>query len=279
MARTPIDRQVLLLSRVVAAHQQANRLRTLGNVKAEKIVYLIEAHAGIDLDRAPMREAAGPADFPRLKKAAHRAAMLHAFSVRGGFGGRGGVWSPDSGLRKRVGEYEELFAERRQEIERIIDLLVPMDSERAEIIATLYACWNDLLARGAQPEDQAIIEDCHGWAEGKQRFDGGRLAKALGWMRDNGLVPTGRAAPTTIRSNGPQTKKQSERKRRSQDDDVYAIVLDLLGEQDVITSGDAQHATGLDAAGVRPYLSRLVQEGHAVTEGRRRGMKYRRARD
>ena len=32
-----------------------------------------------------------------------------------------------------------------------------------------------------------------------------------------------------------------------------------------------------DAAGVRPHLKRLVAEGRAVTEGQRRGMKYRRA--
>jgi hypothetical protein len=44
----------------------------------------------------------------------------------------------------------------------------------------------------------------------------------------------------------------------------------------VISSRDAQEATGLDAGGVRPHLKRLVEEGRAVTEGRRRGMKYRR---
>jgi predicted ArsR family transcriptional regulator len=50
----------------------------------------------------------------------------------------------------------------------------------------------------------------------------------------------------------------------------------LLRSRGVITSSDAQQATGLDAAGVRPHLQQLVQQGLAVTEGQRRGMRYRR---
>jgi hypothetical protein len=45
----------------------------------------------------------------------------------------------------------------------------------------------------------------------------------------------------------------------------------------VISSTDTQQATGLDAAGVRPHLKRLIDEGRAVTEGQRRGTKYWRA--
>jgi len=57
---------------------------------------------------------------------------------------------------------------------------------------------------------------------------------------------------------------------------AFATIADLLRTQGVITSRDAQQATGLDAAGVRPHLQQLVQQGLAVTEGQRRGMLYRR---
>jgi len=60
-------------------------------------------------------------------------------------------------------------------------------------------------------------------------------------------------------------------------DGAYDTIARLLDDRGLITSGDAQEATGLDAAGVRPHLKRLVDEGRAVTEGQRRGMKYRRA--
>jgi len=60
---------------------------------------------------------------------------------------------------------------------------------------------------------------------------------------------------------------------------AYQAVLQLLAERGVISSRDAQEITGLDAARVRPLLRMLVEHGHAVVEGERRGMRYRRARN
>jgi hypothetical protein len=57
---------------------------------------------------------------------------------------------------------------------------------------------------------------------------------------------------------------------------AFATITELICSRGVITSSDAQQATGLDAAGVRPHLQQLVQQGLAVTEGQRRGMRYRR---
>jgi hypothetical protein len=58
--------------------------------------------------------------------------------------------------------------------------------------------------------------------------------------------------------------------------EVLAVITELLHSRGLITSSDAQQATGLDSAGVRPHLQQLVQMGLAVTEGQRRGMRYRR---
>lgn len=74
-------------------------------------------------------------------------------------------------------------------------------------------------------------------------------------------------------------RKQSAPDHREAGDDAYKAVVELLGERGVISSRDVQAAMGLDAAGVRPLLRRLVEDGHAVVEGERRGMKYRRARN
>ena len=60
---------------------------------------------------------------------------------------------------------------------------------------------------------------------------------------------------------------------------AYATIACLLDERGVISSGDAEQATGLNAASVRPHLKRLVDEGLAVTERQKRGMNYRRAPD
>lgn len=45
--------------------------------------------------------------------------------------------------------------------------------------------------------------------------------------------------------------------------------------QKVITVSTAQARLGTTAAQVRPLLKRLVDEGHAVREGKGRGTRYR----
>ena len=60
------------------------------------------------------------------------------------------------------------------------------------------------------------------------------------------------------------------------DSDTYQLVRRLLDERRVISSTDAQALTGLGAAAVRPYLQRLIADGLATPEGRRRGLRYRR---
>jgi hypothetical protein len=62
-------------------------------------------------------------------------------------------------------------------------------------------------------------------------------------------------------------------------DSVYESIVELLSSKGVITSIDVQTHTGLLAEDVRPHLRRLVDDGHAVTEGQRRGTRYRRRLD
>jgi len=84
----------------------------------------------------------------------------------------------------------------------------------------------------------------------------------------------GALAPAPAPSPAPLP--MAPRPPRAEGNDAYDTLKALLQERGDISSGDAQEATGLDAAGVRPLLRRLVDEGLAETEGQRRGMRYRR---
>lgn len=273
----PTDASAILLAYALAEHNQAGKDATLGSVKCEKLLHMAESYLEVDLGRAPMRLAAGPADVPHLKKVFHRAERRwSAFRAVPRQGRDGARLVPQLGLTSAAGRLDEAFGEYADKARELVRLFLLMDTERAEIVATLYACWNDLLARGEQPDDAAIIAEFHGWAEGKRRFDADRLAAALAWMRGHSLVPTGKATPTRWPVGKAEKKAKSRNARPQTDDSAYEAILARLNERGVISSQDAQQATGLDAAGVRPHLKRLVDEGLAVTEGERRGMKYRR---
>lgn len=273
----PTDTSAILLSYALAEHDRVGKNATLGAVKCEKLLHMAESYLEVDLGRAPVRLAAGPADVPHLKKVFHRAERRWtAFRAVPRQGRDGASLTPQLGLAGAAARLDEALGEKADKARELVRLFLLMDTERAEIVATLYACWNDLLARGARPDDAAIIAEFHSWAEGKRRFDTDRLAAALSWMREHDLVPTGRATPTRLPGDKARKDVGSRRAGMRMEGSGYEVVLALLKERGIICSQDAQQATGLDAAGVRPYLNRLVDEGLAVIEGQRRGMKYRR---
>ncbi|KYG09042.1 hypothetical protein BE21_19815 [Sorangium cellulosum] len=278
LQHTPIDRQVFLLSRIVDAHNKAGQLRSLGNVKAEKLVHLVEAHLGIDLERAATRQAAGPADFRRLQQAIHRGTKIHAFTVITSAGGTGGVWSPNRGLRKVLQSSDRAFGDLCAPIDHLIGLFVRRTSDQAEIAVTLYASWNDLLADGADATEDAIIRAFYDWSAAKAKFPRNRLEAGLRWMREHDLVPSGRARRTAVSPTAARAMKGERQTHRSPatiDRSAASVIEHLLAGRGVITSRDAQAATGLDANGVRLLLKQLAEEGKAVVEGEKRGTRYR----
>lgn len=201
LKRTATDRALLIACRAADRHGRHAAKPVLGNVKLEKILHLVEAHCGIDLERKPVREAAGPADFPRLQKLRHRATMTNALQVEGSSSGVGAVWSAGRSIEKQLRDFETFFGPVAPEIDRVLGLLVPLEPDGAEIAATLYAAWNDLLYAGSAPSDEQIIEDFYVWAPGKRQFSQERLTKALAWMRANQLVPTGSAKQSEARQH------------------------------------------------------------------------------
>lgn len=80
----------------------------------------------------------------------------------------------------------------RAEMDRLIDLMGGLKTEHVEIIATLFAAWNDALLDGRSPVDDWIIKEVREhWYVSKQRFAPADLHKWLGWMRQNDVVPLG----------------------------------------------------------------------------------------
>lgn len=74
-------------------------------------------------------------------------------------------------------------------MKRIGDIL----TRQAEIVATLYAAWNNLLLLGRSPSDEEIVYEAReNWHASKLGIDRGKFFKGLEWMREQRLVPVGR---------------------------------------------------------------------------------------
>jgi type I restriction enzyme S subunit len=68
-----------------------------------------------------------------------------------------------------------------------------MSPRQAEIAATLFAAWNNLLLEGQQPSDDEIVREAReNWHPDKLKIERKRFIDALVWMRQHDVVPGGK---------------------------------------------------------------------------------------
>ncbi|MEA9905016.1 restriction endonuclease subunit S [Xanthomonas campestris pv. raphani] len=173
--------------------------RTFGRVAHMKLLFLADSHLGLRLMDGYRRHAAGPLDTS-IYQVEQRAAQegLYSTSVEVLKLGQEKVsYHIGVNISRSVETAASALGSAQKELDRLIALFEGRKTEDLEAVATLYAVWNDALAGGLHPNDEWLISEFRSnWHEAKERFAPDILAKWLGWMRDNGLVPTGNSAVT-----------------------------------------------------------------------------------
>ncbi len=189
------DIQAGLIAKIIRLHEDNPKHHTLlTHVKCEKLSHLVEYHLQIPLGRQPVKDAAGPDDYPRLKKVEHRAKMVGYFSVQKN--NIGHTYVSGKGIGKAITQFEKnLSEEQKQRVDQLLHLFLTFDLEQAEIVATVYAAWNNLLILGKnKPTDQEIVQEArYNWSDRKLGLEEHRFYKAIEWMQKDtvNLVPTG----------------------------------------------------------------------------------------
>jgi len=168
--------------------------RNFGRTAHMKYLYLAEARLGLDLGGHYMREAAGPLDagIYDLERQAEAAGWYTHSSETLSSGNEKVSYKPGNALKAIANEGIAVLGRSHPEMDRLIDLMGGLKTEPVEIIATLFAVWNDALLDGQTPDDNWIIKEVREhWHVSKQRFTPADLNKWLGWMRQNDVVPLG----------------------------------------------------------------------------------------
>jgi type I restriction enzyme S subunit len=179
--------------------QQLHNDNRFGSVKHEKIVHLCELHLGLQgvLYRHAYKEAAGPYD-PKARRSVERIFQQQKwFDVTKPDGNRV-VYVPLEKAGAHAEYFDRYFGEQKPAIQSIIDLLRPLNTEQCEIVATLYAVWNDFLIDKRQPGDDDIVASVLQWHPKKQQIAKDRWLAALPWMRQKGLIPKGSGEKTRV---------------------------------------------------------------------------------
>ncbi len=184
-----IERRIALAALLVY-HLHADK--NFGRTKLEKLFYLADVDRKLNLETQYTRAAAGPLD-PRCLY--NPDIGIESVGMRYGYfepetQDKFVRYKPGKNLEGLVKRAEELYADQLPEIRRLIKLMAPMNTAQAEIVATLYACWKDMILENKVVSDKLVIDELlRHWHPQKKQFSRERLQKALDWMRSNKIVP------------------------------------------------------------------------------------------
>jgi type I restriction enzyme S subunit len=170
----------------------------LGRTKLEKISHLLEHHCAIDLEREPIRDAAGPNDYPARIKVESLAKKQEWYTTRTREGGAKIDYLPGPHISRARSTAANFIGDHKAAVDALLAIMRPLDTKRAEVVATLYASWNDFLLAGKTPTDDELVQDVRtNWHPRKELIPIEWWLKTLSWMRRKQLLPTGSGKPVT----------------------------------------------------------------------------------
>ena len=196
----PKDLHAGILAIAYQFHESKGNLENYGHVKAEKIAHMVEVHLGIDLERTPIKDAAGPNDYPHSRKVEHRARMAGFFDFHRNETGAYQV-KKLPGFDKLILRTREKLGDRVQGVIDLMNLMVGMNTRQAEIFATVHAAWNNLLLDDKPAADEDIVTEAReNWHPAKMDIPREKFFKAIGWIRERKLMPKGMGKRVTAKA-------------------------------------------------------------------------------
>lgn len=191
VAKTDTTSANVHFRRSVLAAEIADRLceePTFGHVKMEKMLFLTERLCHIDIGSHYHRDAAGPYDNRALRSIDGQLKKQKWFDVKRTE--KGNRYVPMQNCGKHKTYFDKYYSSVLPTFEKIIDTFKTQNTERCEIVATLYSAWEDLLHSNKSFTDADIVNEVlNNWHESKKRISKERWLTAIQWMRENGFAP------------------------------------------------------------------------------------------
>ncbi|MFH5833857.1 Eco57I restriction-modification methylase domain-containing protein [Halalkalibaculum sp. DA384] len=191
------DTQAVVVMNLIEAHSSSSEYQKhLGHVKCEKICHIIEYEAGLDQERSPQRDAAGPVDIQHLHNTEYKAEKKGWFTtLKDGQSGhytyyKGRIF--DIELYQLNQKLQEKHPQQFNKMKKIIELFLPFNREESEVRVTVYAAWNDLLLDGKDIDKETIVTEAReNWHPDKLKIEREKFFEAIEWLVENELVPQG----------------------------------------------------------------------------------------
>lgn len=87
--------------------------------------------------------------------------------------------------------YQNYFGPVTEQLDNLFRLLSGASEAKSEIVATIYAVWNNFIIEGKPVIEDELIQSFYDWSERKRQYSQAQVIEGLQWLRENKLEPTG----------------------------------------------------------------------------------------
>lgn len=181
------------VDRTILAGHIINMCNTedFGRVKFQKLLYLVEHVFQLDMHSNYQRKAAGPYDRTMINQIELKLQQYNFFRIPQNLTDNKRVYYiPISGAEMLNELFHKNFSQEYGRIDKFLSQFKQLSWEQCEIIATLYAVWNNRIIASLPITDDLLKSDFLAWDPNKSKYKN-RLDKALQWMRSKSLIPIG----------------------------------------------------------------------------------------
>jgi len=155
------------------------------DIKFQKIQFLAEHIIEADLKLNYYYQAAGPYDNVFMHT------IYNDFRKQKWFDCQNKQFVPLEKQGKIEEYYQEYFAPAREQLNKLFELLYQTTEAEAEIIATLYAVWNNRIIEKRTITDPELIKGFYQWSDRKHQYSEEQIQEGLQWLRIHQMEPKG----------------------------------------------------------------------------------------
>ncbi len=162
-----------------------------GRVKFQKLLYLVEHYCHFDFNSDYIRKPAGPYAGDLIQEVESTLQRFRFYEIKQSQARNHKVnYTPLDAAPELDSIFLENFAKEASTVDEFLLKFKNKDMEQCEIVATLYAVWNNRIIREQPINDKLLKEDFLNWDKQKIKYKD-RLDGALEWMRNKNIIPTG----------------------------------------------------------------------------------------
>lgn len=167
---------------------QLHKEPTLGHLKLQKLIYLCQKSADMQLPTNFLRQAMGPYDNRLMRSIDKQLKEKKWFEYK-----KEQVlkYQPLEKAGQHHNDFLKYFSAESEGIQFIIDKFRNVLSREIEIWATLYACMDNMLNENVIFSESSLLQRFYEWSEEKKKFSEDQIKRVFSRMKETGIIPKG----------------------------------------------------------------------------------------